>query len=38
MRLIGIFFFVSQKVFIKHIVDHKEYDQIIKRCRKGGNL
>ncbi|WP_067585779.1 type II toxin-antitoxin system HigB family toxin [Endozoicomonas ascidiicola] len=38
MRLIGIFYFKSQKVFIKHIVDHKEYDQIIKRCRKGGKL
>ena len=38
MRLIGIFYFTGQKVFIKHIVDHKEYNQIINRCRKGGKL
>lgn len=38
MRLIGIFYFTGQKVFIKHIVDHKEYDQIINRCRKGSKL
>ena len=38
IRLIGIFYFLGQKLFVKHIVDHKEYDQINKRCQKGGKL
>lgn len=38
MRLIGIIYFLNQKLFIKHIVDHKEYDQITRRCQKGGKL
>ncbi|MGO0307319.1 type II toxin-antitoxin system HigB family toxin [Endozoicomonas acroporae] len=38
IRLISILYFMSQKLFVKHIVDHKGYDEITKRCRKGGSL
>ncbi|WP_373691309.1 type II toxin-antitoxin system HigB family toxin [Endozoicomonas sp. YOMI1] len=38
IRLIGIIYFMNQKLFVKHIVDHKGYDEITNRCRKGGSL
>ena len=38
VRLIGIIYFMNQKLLVKHFVDHKGYDEITKCCRKGGSL
>ena len=35
IRLIAIIFFKTQKLFVKYVVDHKEYDKLTKRYRSG---
>jgi len=35
IRLIAIIFFKGQKLFVKHVVDHKEYDRLTKQYREG---
>ncbi|WP_422445162.1 MULTISPECIES: type II toxin-antitoxin system HigB family toxin [unclassified Endozoicomonas] len=38
IRLVGIIYLMNQKLFVKHIVDHKGYDELTKRFRNGGRL
>ncbi len=35
LRILAIIYFQGQKLFIRHIVSHKEYDQLCDRYRKG---
>ncbi len=35
IRLIAIIFFKGQKLFVKHVVGHKEYDKLTKQYRDG---
>jgi len=34
MRLLAMIFFKGQKVYVKHVVDHKEYDRLTKKYAK----
>jgi len=36
LRLLAAIFFTSQKLFVKYIVTHKEYDKLTEIARKGG--
>ena len=38
IRLLAIVFFSSNKMFVRHVVDHKGYDRITEQCRNGGSL
>lgn len=35
LRLIACIFFKTQKCFVKHIVNHSEYDKLNKKYRQG---
>ena len=35
LRLMGAILFSSQKIYVKHIVTHAEYDKITQRYKKG---
>ncbi len=35
LRLLAAIFFTSQKLFVKYVVTHKEYDKLTERARKG---
>jgi len=35
LRLLAAIFFTSQKLFVKYIVTHKDYDKLTERTRKG---
>jgi len=35
LRLLAAIFFTSQKLFVKYIITHKEYDKLTERARKG---
>ncbi len=35
MRLIAVIFFKGQKLFVKHVVNHSEYDKLNRRYREG---
>ena len=35
LRLLGAILFSSQKIYVKHIVTHTEYDKLTQRYKKG---
>ena len=36
IRMMAIIFFKGQKVYVKHIIDHKEYDKLTEKYAKKG--
>ncbi|TLS78294.1 cytoplasmic protein [Mariprofundus erugo] len=35
MRLLAVIFFTTQKLLVKYVVPHKEYDELCKKAAKG---
>lgn len=35
LRILAVIYFDGQKLFVRHIVTHKEYDKLCNRYRKG---